>query len=261
MLATRDLKYLNEIEMEIYRYAQNHLHLIPYMTIREFAAQVHSSPPSIMRFCRKLNYQGFAEFKHLCKQELEQAQAPDFSLDDSTLLFRNFLAKVHTSSYQEKLKEAASFLGSFDRIICMGDEASGSIAYYAAMYFTASGINALYADKRYIQACRNFANDAYVLISTSGESEQSIDLACKIRKSQGRYMTITSSAYSTLSKLSYCNLPYRNYYEYENHTLKSMKPTQRDAHQDKGVEEALSTQLPVVFLIETLASMIEAMKD
>lgn len=258
MLATKDLRYLNEIEMEIYRYTQNHMDLIPYMTIREFAALVHSSPPSILRFCRKLDYRGFTDFKAACKQELERAQTLDYS-DDSTVLFRDFLAKVHTSGYQEKLKEAAGSLGAFDRIICVGDGISGSIAYYAAMYFTASGSNALYADSRYVQALRDFTKDAYVLISVSGESEPIVDLACKIRKSQGSCLTITPSAHSTLAKLSRWNLPYRSYYAHPvNNQHKAMKRTDESRGRAAVEEEAMSSQLPVVFLVETLASLMDA---
>lgn len=256
----KDLAHLNEIEMEMYHYTQNHLHLIPYMTIREFAVQVHSSPSSILRFCRKLDYRGFTEFKASCKQELDQAQTRDES-DDTTLLFKDFLMRAHTPSYQKKLREAACFLGSFDRIICMGDGASGSIAYYAAMYFTASGSNALYVDHRYMQALRHPANDAYVLFSVSGESEQIIELACQIHKNQRSCLAITSSAYSTLSKLSCCSLPYRSDYIYDMSNPRSAKSAEADVNpRTAGEAEGVSTQLPVVFLIETLASLLETMK-
>ncbi|WP_182540149.1 hypothetical protein [Fontibacillus panacisegetis] len=38
---------------------------MPYLTIREFAEKVQSSPTSVLRFCKKVGCNGFTEFKVL----------------------------------------------------------------------------------------------------------------------------------------------------------------------------------------------------
>lgn len=56
------IQLLNELEMSVYHYVIQHQSAIPYMRIRELAAETHVSSTTILRFCKKLGCDGYAEW-------------------------------------------------------------------------------------------------------------------------------------------------------------------------------------------------------
>lgn len=239
MFSNDEIASFNETEIEMYKFTINNRDLVPYMTIREFALEVHSSPPSVLRFCRKMNFTGFIEFKKACKQELEQGKDSVYTNDR---IFTDFLTKVNMPAFQEKLEQAAYLLQQSNQIICAGDHVSRSIAYYTSMYFTVSGIFSSFLDSRSMEALDHPPSALYILFSVSGETEKIIDLACKIKKTNGRSLVITNSAFSTLSKLADFVIPYNIY-----HNISRVE--------DHEQMDLSSTQLPVIYIVETIANM------
>lgn len=252
MFTDKEIKSFNEIEMEMYHFTMQNKNLVPYMTIREFAAVVHSSPPSVLRFCRKVGYSGFMEFKKCCKQDLEQSTTMDQE-KDSGILLEEFLTRIDTAAYQEKLQCAAVMLAEAERIFCAGNGASGSIAYYAASYFTACGKFANFVDGRFLKSVHRLTADLYILFSVSGESENMINFIQRINENKGKSLVITNSNFSTLAKFADFVLPYNIYYMKDSYkSTTSINEIDKFEHR----VDDLSTQLPVVYLIETLAKMI-----
>ena len=64
----------NELETSIYNYITQNSEKVVYMRIRELADETHVSTASILRFCRKVNCEGFSEFKVKLKMHLENNQ-------------------------------------------------------------------------------------------------------------------------------------------------------------------------------------------
>lgn len=54
---------LNNLEMMVYNYVIKNRDKVMYMTIRELADAVGVSTTTILRFCRKLNCDGYSEFR------------------------------------------------------------------------------------------------------------------------------------------------------------------------------------------------------
>ena len=80
MFTVDQIKSLNELELSVYHYVMQHQSAIPYMRIRELAAEAHVSTTTVLRFCKKIGCDGYAEFKLRMKQELGQkntAPVPD----------------------------------------------------------------------------------------------------------------------------------------------------------------------------------------
>ncbi|MFZ7119627.1 MAG: MurR/RpiR family transcriptional regulator [Eubacteriaceae bacterium] len=252
MFSPNKIKTLNDVEKQIYYFTINNEQLIPYMTIREFATEVHSSPPSILRYCRKLGFNGFKQYKQYCKEQIEKSEKLDTSFDIG-IMFKEFLVKVDTPIYQEKIYQAVDILTNAQRIFCVGDGASGSIAYYAAMYFTVSGKLATFIDGKLLKAIHQPSPDVYILFCVSGESENMITFINSIKENNGMSIVITNSEYSTLSKLGDFALPYNIYYS---QSKKQRVDTYESNLTYQNSIDDLSTQLPVVYLIEILASMI-----
>ena len=54
---------LNGLEMQVYNYVIKNRDKVMYMTIRELADAVGVSTTTVLRFCRKLNCEGYSEFR------------------------------------------------------------------------------------------------------------------------------------------------------------------------------------------------------
>lgn len=54
---------LNDTELIVYNYIIKNINQVLNMNIRELALKSHVSTATITRFCQKLNYDGFVEFK------------------------------------------------------------------------------------------------------------------------------------------------------------------------------------------------------
>ena len=70
MFTIERIQTFNELEMLVYQYVIQHQSAIPYMRIRELAAEAHVSSTTILRFCKKLGCDGYAEFKLKMKEQL-----------------------------------------------------------------------------------------------------------------------------------------------------------------------------------------------
>lgn len=71
------IKRLSSNELNILKFVYEHGEEILNMSIQDFATRVSYSSATILRFCRKLGYSGFAEFKyHLRSQTKAEETAP-----------------------------------------------------------------------------------------------------------------------------------------------------------------------------------------
>ena len=90
MFAYDDIKNFNRTEMAIYKYIMANLPQIPYMTIREIAAENHVSTTTFLRFCAKSGFSSYNEFKAKLKQMTGNiAKVPTTrNLDEIFLFFK-----------------------------------------------------------------------------------------------------------------------------------------------------------------------------
>ena len=87
--------------MLIYRYIISNAEKVPYMTIRELAGEIHTSPGAILRFCSKNSFQGYAELKEALRRQNQtlQSSLPSSDLQELSAFFeragRAFARKKH----------------------------------------------------------------------------------------------------------------------------------------------------------------------
>lgn len=110
----------NELETSLYNYISQNSEKVVYMRIRELANETHVSTASILRFCKKINCEGFSEFKVKLKMYTEAnkktiLKSPHHSVAE-------FFERTVSGGMEEKLKEAqplrpmqkASFLSEWE---------------------------------------------------------------------------------------------------------------------------------------------------
>ena len=142
MFTVDKIQGLNELELSVYEYVIQHKAVIPYMRIRELAAEAHVSTTTILRFCKKMGCDGYNEFKYKLKESMGQKSIQQLPEDIAEM--RAFFERVENTGFQEKLEKAASMIVRADRVIMVGIGNSGYIGEYAARYFTNLGKFSLY---------------------------------------------------------------------------------------------------------------------
>ena len=251
MFTTEKIQTFNELEMSVYQYVIQHQSAIPYMRIRELAAEAHVSSTTILRFCKKLGCDGYAEFKLKMKKQLGHKNEVSIPEDLSEL--KAFLERIESAPFQKKLDEAASIIAKADRVLCVGISNSGYIAQYAARYFSTFGkFSMAVTDPFYpVWQLNDGFNTVALIFSISGEVAQTIQIANQLKRHCCRIIAITKSEKNTLAQLSEISLA---------HYVTMRRGKENVDFSQPQIEAIIdySSQVPAVIVTETLAKRVAA---
>lgn len=239
MFTLEEIQGLNELELEIYQYVTRHFDAVPYMRIRELAAEAHVSTTTVLRFCKKVGCDGYAEFKLRMREYAGQHSIAPIPEDLS--MPKAFFDRMETKKLQQQLEKAAALAAKADRVVFIGMGNSGNIAQYGARYFTNLGKFSLYvSDPFYPMTHIGVMSTVAIVLSVSGESEQIVKIVNDLKPAGCHIIGITNTDQCTLARLSDVNLAYYI-----------------TMHRDKEQTDYTS-QVPAVFLVETLGKRVRS---
>ena len=228
------IKSLNQLEMDIYNYIISNEDKVVYMKVRELAGEVHVSTTTILRFCKKAGCEGYSEFRLKLKQEIRNKKQTKINMDLTAI--KNFFDRVQTKAFDENMKEAVSLLTKASSIVFIGVGNSSIIGKYGARYFNNAGWFSFAIDDPFTPVFRGKGEQtATIALSVSGETEQTLTLAEKLKKRGSSLISITNKANCSLARMSDCNI---NYYI-------------PDYQSDSG-DYDLTSQMAVVFILELI---------
>lgn len=236
MFSYEVIQSLNNLELSLYEYIMNNSKKVIYMRIRELAAEAHVSTTTILRFCKKLNCDGFSEFKLKFKMYIEENNIKKVSDDTSEII--NFLKNIENSHLDERLEKLCELVETSNTIIFVGVGSSGILCKYAARYFSAIGKFAVHIDDPFFP--KNFkCNDECLVIalSVSGETETTVENIIRFKEEGCIIASITNTENCTIAKISNLNLPYY-------------------VQQVKANYSDITTQLPVLYMIERIGKKL-----
>lgn len=224
---------LNNLEMMVYNYVIKNRDKVMYMTIRELADAADVSTTTILRFCRKLNCEGYSEFRVRFKLYLEQNEPQQANFGASEII--SFFKSVNNEEFNALLDNAVDIILSSERIIFVGAGTSGSLAKYGARFFSNIGKFSNHIDDPYFPVTNDMAKNALaIVLSVSGETEEILRFASQFSLHHCKVLSITSHEHSRLAKLADFNLSWH-------------VPQTRIA----GVYD-ITTQIPVIYILESL---------
>ena len=238
LFTAQQIQSLNELELLVYRYINEHPNTVPFMRIRELAAEAHVSTTTVLHFCKKMGCDGYAQFKWKLKEQAGTNQ--ETHLPDTLNELQNFLWRVGTPEYDAALDEAAGLIARAERVFLVGIGNSGSMAEYGARYLSNLGKFALsVTDPFYPVTVTPNVTMTAVLLSVSGETVQILHLAQQFKARGCSLIAITSSPQSTLAKMADMTLPYYT-------TARRVGSEKYD----------LTSQMPALYLLEALAHRV-----
>ncbi len=239
MFSNQVLNQFSELDYEVYNFILKNSEKIPYMTIREFANEAHVSTTTITRFCRKVNCNGFSEFKIRFKMEQESTKSIKQKFDSSSIL--DFFQRIETESFHKQLESIANIIAEKKQIIFLGIGNSGIIAEYASRYFCNIGIFATGINNPMFPINLEFPEESIIIIlSVEGETDILIENSEIIKQCNSTVVSITNSKNSTLARISDYNISY--YIQGERTDYKKMKVD-------------ITSQIPAVYIVEALAKL------
>lgn len=238
LFSYEEIQKYSETDFRIYKYIVSNADKVQYMTIRELAKELDLSASTVLRFCSKNNFEGYSELKDALKKELTERQLQP-PLEDLQEL-SSFFARADSSAFEEKLLFAAEAVRKADMTVFIGMGSSGTLAKYGARYFSNMGHFAVgLEDAFYPVGAFSWNNAAVIAVSESGETKKLIEAVNQFKQKKCCVLSITNSPVSTLAKMSDWNFSY--------------SLTSRRIHGGYNV----TTQVPVLFLMEALARRIE----
>ncbi|HHV8383357.1 TPA: MurR/RpiR family transcriptional regulator [Escherichia coli] len=233
MYSRDTVRKLNELEMEVYNYVIRNTDIAGYMTIRQLAEAVGVSTTTILRFCRKLECDGYAEFRVRLRLSMENSFSRPIDMNSNIMV--NFFRSVDSHEFNSAIEKASNMLVSSERIIFIGIGTSGAMAKYGARLLSNCGLFSSYIDDPYYPASSNILrNTIAVVLSVSGETDEILRLSNQLISKKCKIISVTCNRYSRLSKLSDFNISW-------------------NMHQDRidgGVD--ITTQIPVLYIIESI---------
>ncbi|SWS94397.1 phosphosugar-binding transcriptional regulator [Klebsiella pneumoniae] len=152
---------LNNLEMMVYHYVIKNRDKVMYMTIRELAEAAGVSTTTVLRFCRKLQCEGYSEFRVRFKLYLEQSEPQQANIGASEIM--SFFKSVNNDEFDELLEQAVDIILASERIIFVGAGTSGALAKYGARFFSNVGKFSNHIDDPYFPVT-NDGNDSNLLI-------------------------------------------------------------------------------------------------
>lgn len=122
MFSNEIIKNLNDLELMLYRYIMKNIEKVVYMRIRELADEAHVSTTTILRFCKKLNCNGYSEFKVKLKLYIENNDNKKVNGDKSIII--DYFKKLNTEELDEKIETICELINSSSNLVFLGSGSS-----------------------------------------------------------------------------------------------------------------------------------------
>src|SRR3954465_1408177 len=207
MFSSDIIASFNELETSLYNYIMQNSDKVAYMRIRELADETHVSTATILRFCRKLNCEGFSEFKVKLKMHFEENEKTVIKNSQHSLV--EFFERTLKGDLEEKIKTAAELVDMADNVIFIGIGSSGILAEYGARYFSSLGKFSMYIkDPHFPIHSKLMVNSVTIALSVSGENNFTVTHLNQLKQEGSKIVSITNNKLSTIAKISDINIPY-----------------------------------------------------
>lgn len=209
----------SDSERTIATYLLQHSRLLPSMTTRQLARETYTSSAAIVRFCQKLGFGGYTEFRveflAQMMKYLEQPYCVELSVtnQDSVHSILDKVTRLEIDALQEtyQMLDAKEFVRAFailqktQHIDFYAMDNNLDIANMAASSFImANKCSTVHTamTMQYLQATGAPKEHVGFFISRTGENRMLIDIAHLLKLRGNPFLLITANQESTLASLA-----------------------------------------------------------
>lgn len=207
------IKSLSSNELNILKFVYERGEEVLDMSIQQFASEVSYSSATILRFCRKLGYSGFAEFKYAVRSQLRHHDSAPISPKEPELSIHTLIDNLSfnidgTSSLisEEQLSRAFQYFDSGCPIYVWSPGGITSILgnYFEKLLISIGRQNVYLVEspKMCSHILQNVSPECLlILISTTGNYEATIRLGKLANMNHIPVLTITPYTNNALADL------------------------------------------------------------
>lgn len=209
----------SDSERTIATYLLQHSRLLPSMTTRQLARETYTSSAAIVRFCQKLGFGGYTEFRveflAQMMKYLEQPYGVELSVtnQDSVHSILDKVTRLEIDALQEtyQMLDAKEFVRAFailqktQHIDFYAMDNNLDIANMAASSFIMANKCSIVhtaMTMQYLQATGAPKEHVGFFISRTGENRMLIDIAHLLKLRGNPFLLITANQESTLASLA-----------------------------------------------------------
>ena len=216
----KDRNELTKAENKICDYIEEYMNSSIYMTVTEIANNCGVGEATVTRFCRKLGFRSFLEFKMTMAQEFKNNGYNDEDFDGEALSendsLSSFVKKIYDTNINSleetlkkidytKIEEVSDILVNAKRIFFTGVGHSGVIAEDAYYKFMKIGLSCnCYRDNHTLVMMASLMkeDDVLFIISNSGNTDEINIAAETARENNVKVISITENLLSKLARVS-----------------------------------------------------------
>lgn len=238
MFAYEQIQSLNDLELAVYNYVIMHMEKTVHLKIRDLAESVHVSTSTVLRFCTKMDCEGYSEFKLRLKMYLQEHDSLPPQEDLSYI--EKFIEDMQGGRYDSRLNQVVDLIMDSEEVIFEGVGSSGIIAKYGARFLSDVGCYANHvSDPFHPVPKKDFSKCVVIALSVSGQTQQLIEKLTQYKKKHARIVTFTNSDNCVIAKMADLSIAYfmpfiKLNYEYN-----------------------ITTQAPLLMLMETLGHRVQ----
>ena len=237
----KQIANLNETETFIYRYVMKHIK-VTNMSVRDLAECTHVSTATVVRFCQKLDCNGFVEFKTKLKLFNDGLTLPE--TDDEIDVLLEFFNYARSVDFKEKINKFVKYIKEAKSICFLGIGTSGTLGKYGARYFSNVGYYSQSIDDPYYPPPVD-GNESSLLIALteSGETREVIDQLKMYQSQNTKIVVITNKPGSTIDQMADLGI----YYYVKDIILPQTYN--------------ISSQVPVLYILERVTHELQNAKE
>lgn len=198
---------LTKKEKIVGQYILDNFMEVSYMNINELSNKLSIGETTILRFCKKIGFSGYHEFRNKLASEIK-GEKKSLKEDCISNTYNQIVEMIddtlNLSDYKE-INRAASMIKNSDTVFLFGIGFSGLSAVGAQIRLNSMGHKAFSNPDNYIQILTaNLASNKDVVIgfSISGETKATIDILKLAKKNGAKTICITNNRMSSITKVS-----------------------------------------------------------
>ncbi|MDR0921128.1 MAG: MurR/RpiR family transcriptional regulator [Lactobacillales bacterium] len=227
-------KLFTSAEKDIFSFIMQHPERVSQMRVKDLAESVHVAPSSIIKFIHKIHFKSFYDFKSYLKQNITPTKTTNLVSGQITL-------DCLPENYEDLIASIAECLTKHQLVYCVGLGGSGILAEYAKHQLSIFGCITLLVKDSFApfftllplkQDC------AVIFFSVSGKTKELLNIINPLLANNIDVISVTNGSANPLAEKATISFPY--------HVKKER------IHMTAEV----STQLPVLFMIESLSRQI-----
>lgn len=195
-----------ENEKKIVSYISSNLEEVAESTSRELSEKLYISKTSLINFCKKLGFDGFAEMKYFIKSYLDNIQNDnEVSNENIKDKLMNEVKKTLELVKDESIEEFSKQIIEAHSIYVASRGTSKQVAISFCHSLNMLGIPAVFIDNfNLINVMKSHIgpNETIIIISLSGETKILQDLAKFSKINKSKLLTITGFHLNPIQELS-----------------------------------------------------------